>query len=122
MIITTVLLAVCGGLGAAARLVMDAQIRRHESRFPAGTMIINVIGSLLLGLVTGLVSAGLPTKMQDIAGTGFLGGYTTFSTACLEVVRLARDRRIGAAIGHATVMLVLGTAAAAGGWSVGRLF
>lgn len=117
----TVLIAVCGGLGAGSRFGVDETIRRHEHRFPAGTMIINISGSLLLGWLAGWTASGLPTVVSGLAGTGFLGGYTTFSTACLEVVRLGRDRRIAAALAHAVGTLLLGTAAAAAGWAVGQV-
>lgn len=121
IVIMTVVVGVAGGFGAAARFGLDTAIGRHATRFPAGTMIINVTGSALLGLLGGLTAGGLPEAMRQIAGTGFLGGYTTFSTACVEVVRLARDGRILAATGHALGMLIVGTALAAAGWTAGRM-
>lgn len=120
VVLLVVLVAVCGGLGAAARLLVDAGIRRRERNFPVGTMIINISGSLLFGALAGWAASGLPAAVGDAAGTGFLGGYTTFSTACVEVVRLAREGRVVAAFGHAAGTLVLGTAAAAGGWAIGH--
>ena len=81
--------------------------------FPIGTTIINVTGSFLLGLVTGLALAhGLPPEWRAILGTGFLGGYTTFSTASYETVRLAQQRRYRAALVNGVGMLVLALAAA----------
>jgi CrcB protein len=120
-VLLVVLVAVCGGLGAAARLLVDVGVRRRERTFPAGTMVINITGSLLLGVLAGWAASGLPAAVQDVAGTGFLGGYTTFSSACVEVVRLTREGRIVAAFVHAAGTLVLGTAAAAGGWAIGHL-
>jgi CrcB protein len=85
-------IAVAGGLGAAARFVLDGVVRaRTNSRttFPLGTFLINASGSLLLGLVVGLTSSQLlPETLHAIVGAGFLGGYTTFSTASFETVRL----------------------------------
>jgi CrcB protein len=87
--------------------------------------VINVTGSFLLGLVTGLVLAhGLPAEWRAILGTGFLGGYTTFSTASYETVRLAQQRRYRAALFNGVGMLVLALAAAGlglwlGGWMGG---
>lgn len=86
------LAALAGGLGAVARFVVDALVNRRlpNSPLPAGTLSINISGSFLLGLLTGLAArhSGLPPALTNIAGAGFCGGYTTFSTASLEVVRL----------------------------------
>lgn len=118
--VMTLLIAICGGLGAGTRFGVDETIRRHEHRFPVGTMLINISGSLLLGWIAGWTASGLPGMVSNLAGTGYLGGYTTFSTACLEVVRLARDRRVTAALAHAVGTLLLGTAAAWAGWAAGQ--
>lgn len=117
------LVALAGGLGAGCRFVLDTMIRwRTSGRYPVGTMIINISGSFLLGLVTGFAVAGLlPDMARIVAGTGFLGGYTTFSTASLETVRLAQQRRYGAALVHATIMLVGSLLAAAAGMAIGLL-
>lgn len=99
---TLFVVALAGGLGAVARLVVDGEIRRRVGDgFPWGTAVINLTGSLLLGLVTGLVLGGLlPEPVRLVLGTGFLGGYTTFSTAAVETVRLAEQRRYGRAVAH----------------------
>lgn len=101
-------LALAGGVGAIARFVLDGLIRdRAAGDHPIGTMIINLSGSLLLGLVVGLVTSGLPTAWQTVAGTGFCGGYTTFSTACLETVRLLQKQNWTGALIHGLGTLVL---------------
>jgi CrcB protein len=121
MIISTIMLAVAGGLGAAARFLIDGLVRtRTPGSFPFGTMIINLGGSLLLGLLAGLVSSGLPSPVQIITGTGFLGGYTTFSSASVETLRLMQERRWAAVIGNGLGMLVLGSALALLGLVIGR--
>ncbi|MBN9187444.1 MAG: CrcB family protein, partial [Microbacterium sp.] len=76
-----VALSVAGGVGAGCRFVVDGFVKgRVRAAFPVGTAIINVTGSFLLGLVTGLALAHtLPPEWRLILGTGFLGGYTTFS-------------------------------------------
>jgi CrcB protein len=110
--------AVAGGLGAAARFVLDGVVRARtgpRTTFPLGTFLINASGSLLLGLVVGLASAQLlPESLHAIVGAGFLGGYTTFSTASFETVRLLQERRLGAAalngIGMLVVCVLLATA------------
>jgi CrcB protein len=115
--------AVAGGVGAVARLVLDGALRsRVTINFPLGTTVINVTGSFLLGLVTGLALAhGLPVELRAILGTGFLGGYTTFSTASYETVRLAQQRRYRAAFVNGFGMLVLALAAAGIGLWLGSL-
>ena len=66
---------------------------RQHSPFPLSTLIVNVAGSLLLGLVVGLtVSNRLSEAWLVWAGTGFLGAFTTFSTFTYETVRLIEDR------------------------------
>jgi CrcB protein len=97
--VTLGLIGLAGGLGAALRLVLDGIIRgRVSTTYPVATTVINLSGSLLLGLLTGLAAGEvLPHPAQLIAGTGFLGGYTTFSTASFETVRLVEDRRYLAA-------------------------
>jgi CrcB protein len=107
-------LALAGGLGAVARLVLDGAVRERTEATVLGTMLVNLSGSLLLGLVAGLASASvLPEGLRLVLGTGFLGGYTTFSTASVETVRLARQRRWAAAALHGPGMLV-GSVALAG--------
>lgn len=93
------LIALAGGLGAATRFVVDGLIRsKVRMALPLGTILINVSGSLVLAFVTGLVmDHNASTLWSSILGTGFLGGYTTFSTASVETVRLLQVRRFGAA-------------------------
>jgi CrcB protein len=108
-------LGIAGGLGSVARFVLDGAIRsRVRGPVPVGTMAINISGSLLLGFLTGLVLASaLPPAWTLVCGTGFLGGYTTFSTASAETVRLIHAGRVRAALlsGAGTA----GTALAAAG-------
>ncbi|MGN6762048.1 MAG: fluoride efflux transporter CrcB [Leifsonia sp.] len=115
--------AAAGGVGAVARLVLDGFLRaRVRIAYPLGTTVINVTGSFLLGLVTGLALAhGLPAEWRAVLGTGFLGGYTTFSTASYETVRLAQQRRYRAAFVNGVGMLVLALAAAGLGLWLGEL-
>ncbi|MEJ7635879.1 CrcB family protein [Aeromicrobium sp.] len=115
---TPLLMALAGGLGAGTRYSLDAWLRpRVSSPLPWSTLLINASGSLLLGLLLGL---GAGNGWQTVAGTGFLGGYTTFSTASVETARLALDRRYGVATLNAVGMLVLSVAAASCGYALGR--
>ncbi|WP_152352107.1 fluoride efflux transporter CrcB [Brachybacterium subflavum] len=116
-----VLLSLAGGVGAVARFVADGLIRsRISGAMPWGTVLINVSGSLLLGLVTGMLGAQLLSpELQVVLGAGFLGGYTTFSTASVETARLLQERRVLYALGNLLGSLVVGSAAAAAGMVLG---
>jgi fluoride exporter len=111
---TTLWLTLAGGAGAIARYLIDSGIRtRWRIDLPVGTLAINISGSLLLGILTGLVIAhGSPSQLRTIVGTGFCGGYTTFSAASVETVRLAQKRRWPACLGYASGSLVLAALAA----------
>lgn len=115
---TVLLLAVAGGIGAVSRFLADTFVARHNPfRMPLGTLLINVTGSLVLGLLTGLLAAGAPdstgANVRAVLGTGFCGGYTTFSTASVESVRLWVTAGRSTGVGYAVATL-LGSVAAAG--------
>ena len=114
---TALWLSLAGGAGAISRYLLDSQVRsRWPVNFPVGTLVINVSGSLLLGVLTGLVIAhGASTDLRTIAGTGFCGGYTTFSAASVETIRLAEQRRWVACLTYAAGSLVLALLAAGAG-------
>lgn len=114
---TPLLLAVAGGLGAGARYGVDLWVRpRVSTVLPWSTLLINVTGSFALGLLVGL---GPSDIWLTVMGTGFLGGYTTFSTASVETAHLVIDRRYATAAANAVVMLTVSVAAAAGGYLLG---
>lgn len=116
---TTLLLALAGGLGAGARYGVDAWMRpRTSTLLPWSTLLINVTGSFALGL---LVGAAAGYTAVAVLGTGLLGGYTTFSTASVETVRLAVEGRRTAAAVNALAMLAGSVAAAAVGYALGAL-
>jgi CrcB protein len=112
-----ILVAVVGGAGAIARFVVDREVgRRFGGAFPYGTLVINLSGSFLLGLVTGLA---LSTDAVLIAGTATIGSYTTFSTWMFETNRLAESGALRAAAANVVVSIVLGVALAALGRTLG---
>lgn len=115
--------ALAGGLGAACRFVLDGLVRsRTSGDYPLGTMIINVTGSLLLGLLTGLGLTHLASdELVLVLGTGLLGGYTTFSTASMETVRLLQAGRYTASLLAGLGMLAASVAAAGLGLWLGGL-
>ncbi|WP_433492780.1 fluoride efflux transporter CrcB [Nocardia grenadensis] len=120
---TTVWIAVAGSAGAMARFVLDGVIKhRRTSQFPWATMVINVTGSLILGVVTGVVLFhGAARDLELIVGVGFCGGYTTFSTASFETVRLIQNQRYAAATGNAFGSLLITLAAGGAGLALAGL-
>lgn len=122
-VLVLALAALAGGIGAALRFFVDGLVGDHvRSSFPLGTSVINVTGSLALGLLIGLtLSHVASSELQAILGTGLLGGYTTFSTASVETVRLAHERRYRAALVNGVGMLILCVLAAALGLWIGGL-
>ncbi|MEI7914926.1 MAG: fluoride efflux transporter CrcB [Mycobacteriaceae bacterium] len=111
--------ALFGGLGAVARLFAEHGVRRQLTMtFPVGTTVVNVSGAFALGLLTGL---GLSHSLTTLLGTGFLGAYTTFSGWMLETRSLAEQQQRSHAAANIAVSVVLGLAAAAIGYSLGRL-
>lgn len=114
--------AVAGGVGAVGRFVVDGLITaRLRWAYPVGTTVVNLSGSLLLGVVTGIAVMHLSPQWRLVLGVGFLGGYTTFSTASFETVRLAQQGRWGAALINGFGMLVGALLAAALGLWLGML-
>ncbi len=113
--------ALAGGVGAVCRLLVSSAVgSRFGSELPLGTIVVNISGSLLLGLLAGAVAAtSLPHDWLLVAGTGFLGGYTTFSAASFETVRLALDGHWRHALTNALGVAFLAVAAAAAGFTLG---
>ncbi|QWS34262.1 fluoride efflux transporter CrcB [Curtobacterium aetherium] len=116
-----VFVALGGGVGAALRFVLDGLVKARVTRFPLGTLLINVSGSFVLGLLTGLGEAGtIAAPAVAVLGTGMMGGYTTFSTASVETVQLLRSGRTRLAVLNGLGMLVVSVGAAALGLQLGR--
>lgn len=115
------LLCVAGGVGAGTRFVVDGLIRsRVKTTFPWPTAIINMSGSLVLGIITGLVVSRIAsTDVSAVIGTGFLGGYTTFSTASSETVQLIREKKYSTAFAYSIGVLVVSVALAYAGYRWG---
>ncbi|MGM0930126.1 MAG: fluoride efflux transporter CrcB [Actinomycetota bacterium] len=120
---TMLLVMLAGGAGAVARFVIGGLISsRVRGELPLGTLLVNVSGSLLIGLLAGaVIFHGAPAALQTVLGTGFLGGYTTFSTASVDTVRLLQSRRRILALINAAGTLVVTVAAAAAGLALAML-
>jgi CrcB protein len=125
MMLSLFLVVAAGGLvGAPSRYLLNRAISsRIESDLPWGTFAINVSGSLLLGVLTGLaLGKHLPLIDKDFLGTGFCGAYTTFSTFTFETIRLLEDGRILDALANVVVSVAVGLGAAAAGLAIGLAF
>ena len=102
-----------GGLGSAARVIVGSTIQaRVGGEFPWGTVLVNVSGSFLIGLLTALLAAKLAHPYWSLLlVVGFLGGYTTFSTFEYENFQLVRTAGIWMGFANAVGSLALGYAA-----------
>lgn len=112
--------ALCGGVGALARYELaDRVAQRVGGTFPTGTLAVNVLGSFLTGAVWGLDPSRAPALLL---GTGFLGGFTTFSTWMVETGRLIEeDATLRRGILNVALMLAGGMAGGLVGSIVGRI-
>ncbi|MEH7354501.1 fluoride efflux transporter CrcB [Neobacillus drentensis] len=80
------LVSVGGFFGAISRFAVSKQVQnRNKSSFPVGTLIVNLIGAFLLGLLIGMQMKG---ELYSLFGIGFMGAFTTFSTLMLESEQL----------------------------------
>lgn len=120
---TLLLVAVGGCFGAVARYLVDFWVvSRGITRVPLGTLIVNVSGSLGLGLLVGAMgAAGGAEWLMTLAGAGFLAAYTTFSTWMFEAARLIQRGAVGTALAYLLATVGVGIAAAAAGLFLGAL-
>ena len=111
---------IAGGFGAVLRFLVDVAVARRAARsFPFGTLVVNISGAALLGLLGGLA---LSRHAALLADTAFVGSYTTFSTWMLETQRLSEERQLRSAVANLVASIVLGIAAAlAGQWIAGQI-
>jgi len=109
-----------GGAGSVLRFLTDRAVARRAARtFPFGTLTVNVSGAALLAFIGSLE---ISREAALLAGTAFVGAYTTFSTWMLETQRLGEERQPRAALANILVSVTLGLAAAAlGQWAAQKL-
>lgn len=111
-----------GGLGALLRYVFSVQIkRRYQGIFPLATFTINIFGAFVIGFLSVLFgvdwASRIGTPVNAAIITGFLGGYTTFSSMQLEASHLIQNNKTLRALTYLTASTALGMAAAAlGAW------
>jgi CrcB protein len=114
--VTLLLVFVGGAVGAPTRYLIDRLVqRRHDSVFPWGTLTVNLVGSFILGL---LVGAQPGDVLTTLAGTGFCGALTTFSTFGYETVRLLEEGSLMEAALNAFGGLLLGVLFALAGYGL----
>jgi CrcB protein len=111
------------GAGAVLRYVADRIVaRRMRVEWPLGTFMVNVSGSLLLGIVVGLtLHHGLGQRTLDVVGAGFAGGFTTLSTWAWESIALAEAGEAPASLLNVFGSVAAGLVAAAIGLGLARL-
>jgi len=101
-------------VGAPLRYLTDRAVQtRHDTVFPWGTFTVNIVGSLVLGLLTGAVVAGAaPQSVRLLVGVGFCGALTTYSTFGYENIRLIEDGSVFYAVANVVGSVTAGLGAA----------
>ncbi|MCD6535384.1 MAG: fluoride efflux transporter CrcB [Deltaproteobacteria bacterium] len=121
---STLLIIGCGGFfGAISRyLVSELVFIIFGTGMPYGTLMVNVVGSFLLGIVAQLALAGnlLTTTASSFLGIGFLGAFTTFSTFSVQTLELLESGSPLKALLNISLNIILCLVAAWGGLSIGR--
>jgi len=117
--VTWLWVAVGAAVGAPGRYLTDRWVQsRHDSVFPWGTLVVNVVASFVLGVVAGAAS-GVSSAVAAVVGTGFCGALSTYSTFSYETLRLLETRARLFAVANVVVALAGGLGAAALGWVAG---
>lgn len=116
------MVAAGAAVGAPLRYLTDRAVQaRHDSLFPWGTLTVNVVGSLILGVLTGVTLAGSSgSDLHLLVGTGFCGALTTYSTFSFETIRLLEQHARFFAIANLLGTVVAGLGAAVLGYAIGQ--
>jgi fluoride exporter len=122
---TAILLVGLGGaLGSIARYLLGGWVHALTSisTFPIGTVVVNVLGCLVIGVLGGLDGArqALGPELRVFLMIGVLGGFTTFSSFAYETLALARDAEMGRALANVAAQVLIGLGAAWIGYSLAR--
>jgi len=115
---TLLLIAIGAAVGAPLRYLTDRFIQaRHESVFPWGTLTVNVVGSMVLGVMVGLPAN---ETVMALVGTGFCGALSTYSAFSYETLRLAQDGARFFAVANVIGSVIAGLGAAYLGLVIGQ--
>lgn len=115
-----------GGIGSVLRFLLNKTILGFTGTgFPYGVLLINIIGSFVIGLVAGFIKRDIPItftpeQIINFVMVGILGGFTTFSAFSLEVVTMINEQRYSTALIYIISSVVLGILAAFTGLILGR--
>jgi CrcB protein len=113
--VTPVLVAVGGAAGSILRYLTDRRVQAwRDSPFPFGTLTVNVVGSFILGFLSGwLLHGAEPSSVRSLVAVGFCGGLTTFSTFGYETVQLFLEKTRLYAVLNVIVTVLAGLASGA---------
>jgi fluoride exporter len=114
-------IALGGVLGAEARYGMAVWLPHQPAQLPVATLLVNASGCFLIGVLMVVTEPTAPHRLvRPFLGVGVLGGYTTFSTATVEVQQLVQNGRAGPALGYLLVTVVAALIATASGMALTR--
>ena len=119
-----ILVGVGGALGSMARHGVNHLIQSRLSAFPFGIFTINVVGSVAIGVVAGLVASGrwsASVEARTFLVVGVLGGFTTFSSFSLDTLTLIRGGHLGYAMWNVVGQVVFSLLGVASGYQVAQL-
>ncbi|MET8850542.1 fluoride efflux transporter CrcB [Amycolatopsis sp. NPDC004625] len=114
---TPVLVALGGAAGSVLRYLTDRRVQQwRDSPFPFGTLTVNIVGSFILGFLSGwLLHGAEPSSVRSLVAVGFCGGLTTFSTFGYETVRLFLEKTRLYAVLNVVATVAAGLASGAAG-------
>lgn len=122
---TAFYIGVAGGLGSASRYLLGNWVHRmwgSKLALPLATLSVNILGSLIMGLLVGLIASRgeIDSRLRLVLGVGFLGGFTTYSSFALETVGLLEKRSMGSAASYVALTLFCAGFACFLGLAIGK--
>jgi len=118
MIQSILLVALGGAVGSVARFLLVAGAGRWGTGWPVGTLLVNVIGSLAIGVL--YVTLGQRAQLSPLLVAGVLGGFTTFSAFSLDTLKLWEAGQVVPALAYVAASVILSLAAVALGAALAR--
>lgn len=115
-----VLAVAFGGAAGSVARYLTSRALAPVADLPLGTVVVNVVGSFVLGMLVATAPAGEPSPWRLALGVGFCGGFTTFSAFSIELLALVGNGATGRAAVYAVISVVLGVVAAFAGALAGR--